>query len=260
MKRDAAETAAALLAEAWQVGTTLTELPATCRPKTVRDAMQVQDALVAALDLPVGGWKIGCSSKAAQRILKTRAPFAGRVFATRIFDSGVVLPASGYGMRGIEGEFAFVLAKNLPPRARAYTRADVRAAVGALRPAIEVVVSRFADWHQVNTASLIADLGCNGLLVLGKPVKNWRTLDLRKQAVRVTAGGKLVGEGVGADVLGDPLLALTWLANFLRRRGGLAAGEIVTTGTCSGFYRAGPNDRVEARFGKLGTVALEFSA
>jgi 2-keto-4-pentenoate hydratase len=260
MKRDAADTAASLLTEAWQVGTMLDELPAACRPKTVRDGMQVQDALVAALDLPVAGWKIGCTSKAAQRILKTRAPFPGRVFAPRVFDSGVVLPASGYGMRGIEGEFAFVLAKNLPPRARAYTRAEVRAAVGALRPAIEVVVSRFADWHKVNTASLIADMGCNGLLVLGKPVKAWRALDLRRLAVRVFAGGKQVGEGSGAEALGDPLLALTWLANFQRRRGGLMAGEVVTTGTCSGLYLAGPDDRIEARFGKLGTVGLEFSA
>ena len=39
--------------------------------------------------------------------------------------------------------------------------------------------------------------------------------------------------GTGANVLGDPRVALTWLVNELAAHGmGLQVGEVVTTGTC----------------------------
>ena len=39
--------------------------------------------------------------------------------------------------------------------------------------------------------------------------------------------------GSGANVLGDPRIALTWLVNELRTYAdGIAAGQFVTTGTC----------------------------
>jgi 2-keto-4-pentenoate hydratase len=238
----------------------LDELSEEWRPKTIADGMQIQDAFAAEIGVPIAGWKIGCTSAAAQAILKTDAPFPGRIASTRIFPSGTVLPASGFGMRGIEGEFAFVLEKPLRPRKKPYTPAEVKAAIGAVVPVIEVVVSRFKDWHKVNTASLVADLGCNGALIVGKPITAWRRLDLVGQRVKVLANGKVVGEGRGADVLGDPLVAATWLVNFQRERQGLAIGEVISTGTCSGFYLAKENDKIEARFGKLGTVKLTFAS
>lgn len=260
MKQEALARAVAWLAEAWRMGTPLPALPDGHRPRTAAEGMRLQDALAKELEFEVGGWKVGCSSKYAQKLLKTRGPFAGRVFAARIYDSGATLPGAAYHLRGLEGEFAFVLARDLKPRRRAYTRAEVAAAVGALRPAIEVVDSRFTDWMKVNTASLIADMGCNGALVLGAPVARWRTLDLRKVPARMAVNGTTVGEGTGAAALGDPLLSLTWLANLLRRRHGLKAGQVIATGTCTGFHRAGPTDEVAAEFGRLGTVRLRFAA
>ncbi|MBI3706984.1 MAG: hypothetical protein HY246_04810, partial [Proteobacteria bacterium] len=58
-------------------------------------------------------------------------------------------------------------------------------------------------------------------------------------------------------------IALAWLANLMRRRGGLAAGEIVTTGTCTGLQRGAPGDQVAALFGRdgrLGRVDLTLVA
>lgn len=258
MKKEAAAIAARGLAGAWQIGTAFPELPAECRPRNVADAMQIQELLVAEIGVPVGGWKIGCTSKVAQKLLKAREPFAGRILAPRIFSSGITLPASAYRMRGIEGEVAFVLARDLKPRARAYTMAEVKAAVGAVHPAIEVVDSRYADWLKVNTPSLIADMAANAALVLGDKVARWSRIDLTKIGIRVTANGKTVGEGKGADALGGPLKALAWLANHLRKYGGLKKGDVVTTGTCTGFYRAGPSDDVVGEFDRLGTVRLSF--
>lgn len=66
--------------------------------------------------------------------------------------------------------------------------------------------------------------------------------------------GRLQREGCGANVLGDPRLALTWRSNELSGHGiTLAAAQVVTTGTClmplpvgagecglGRFWRAGP--------------------
>ena len=225
MKKAGVDRAVELLADAWQIGNALPALPEECRPKTAKDGMQVQDALVRQLGIEVGGWKIGCTSEYAQKLLKTKGPFAGRVLAPRIFASGITLPGSAYRMRGLEGEFAFVLGKDLKPRKRPYTRSEMRAAVAEVRPAIELVDSRFADWMSVSTPCLMVD-------------------------------GKVVGEGKGADALGDPFLALAWLANELRTREGLKAGQIVSTGTCTGFHKAEPAAKVEADFGNLGKVSF----
>ena len=54
--------------------------------------------------------------------------------------------------------------------------------------------------------------------------------------------------------------ALLWLANHRRRRGGLAAGQVVTTGTCTGLFRAPPGARVRALFAGRPKVELRFSA
>ena len=256
MKAEAAAEAASHLARCWQIGFKLTELPPDCRPRTLRDGMQVQAALVAELDLPVGGWKVGCTSTAAQRYLKIKEPIAGRLIATRLFDHSAALPSDG--CRGIEGEFAFVLGRDLPPRKRPYTRTEVMAAIKTLRPAIEIIDPRYEDWLKVNAASIVADLSGNGWLVLGAPVARWRTLDLRKQKVRVTVDGKAAAEGTGAEALGDPLKVMVWLANFLGAYDGLKAGEVVTTGTCTGFFQAPPSSTVVADFGKLGQVSVAF--
>lgn len=258
MKTEYTQEAVRLLAGAWQTGLLLPELPAHCRPRTAAEAYRIQDLLVAELDFPVGGWKIGCTSAAARKVLKCRGPFAGRVFSTRMFESGVRLPDSAYPMRGLEGELAFRMKTALPARKRPYSLAEVTAAVGALHPAIEIVDSRYVDWMKAGVPSIIADQGSNGALVLGPAVPRWRQLKLDQVAVRMLVNGKVVGQGVGADCLGHPLKSLAWLANLLRQRGGLAAGAIVSTGTCSGFHRAAPGDAVRADFGRLGAVELTF--
>lgn len=258
MKKKALQQAVASLADAWQVGNLLTALREECRPKTVADGMQLQDALADELGFEIGGWKVGCTSDYAQKLLKTDGPFAGRIFAARINRNGATLPGLAYKLRGLEGEFAFVLGKDLKPRKKPYTRAEVREAVAELRPAVEVIDSRFVDWLAVNTPSLIADMGCNAAMVVGEPVKGWKKIDLLKATAKMKVNGKVVGSGKGADALGDPLLALTWLANLLRERSGLKAGQIVSTGTCTGFFKAPEKAKVVADFGKLGKVSFSF--
>ena len=69
-------------------------------------------------------------------------------------------------------------------------------------------------------------------------------------------------EGIGANVLGDPRIALTWLANELSRHGAtLRAGQYVTTGTCAVPLELRPTgESITADYGALGRITVTFTA
>ena len=134
-----------------------------------------------------------------------------------------------------------------------YRVEEVTAAIGALHPAIEIPDSRYDDFTKVGAAQLIADNGCAHLFVLGDAAdESWRAIDLVAHPVRAT-NGAVTHDGNGGRVLGDPLVALTWLVNELSGLGiTLQAGEVVTTGTCVTPLPIAAGDEVKADFGALG--------
>src|SRR4029077_5373067 len=100
---------------------------------------------------------------------------------------------------------------------------EVLDAVDTLHPAFEIPDSRFADFVSAGEAQLIADNACAHLFVLGAPTSaHWRARDLVEERPVITLGGK-THVGHGKNVLGDPCVALAWLANELRGLG-LAVG------------------------------------
>jgi 2-oxo-3-hexenedioate decarboxylase len=176
-----------------------------------------------------------------------------------LLKSPAKVAAKAFHRLGIEPEFAFTLARDLPRRAAAYTRDEVAAAVAALHGAIELVDTRWTDWIKVGAASIVADNGANGGLVLGPAVADWRKIDLPNAKATLRFDDKFIAEGIGAAVLGNPLDALVWLANHLSSRGlGLKAGDAVTTGTVASVYFAEPGMHVVADFGAIGKVELRF--
>jgi 2-keto-4-pentenoate hydratase len=44
----------------------------------------------------------------------------------------------------------------------------------------------------------------------------------------------------------------------LRTRGGLAAGQLISTGTCTGLFKAEPGAKAQAWFNNKQAVALNF--
>ena len=73
--------------------------------------------------------------------------------------------------------------------------------------------------------------------------------------------GETVAEGVGANALGDPLNVLEWTANHLSALGdGIKAGEVVSTGTCTGVTPIAPGETLIADFGTLGCVEVRIIA
>jgi 2-keto-4-pentenoate hydratase len=256
-----------LLAQARIGHKRLAELPVGIRPKTPAEAYAVQDNLIDQWLSHYGGgiigYKVACTNVTAQRQLHVNAPFCGRLLSAFFFEnlSGgpARVDASKFFMRVVEAEFGFEMARDLPPTSTPRSREEIAAAVKGVLPGIEIVDSRFDDWTTIGAPSLIADNACNAAWVKGRLLTDWQSIDLAAQAVRVTVNGKLLREGNGSDVLGHPLNALEWLVNTLSARGvGLKAGEFVTTGVTTEVYLAERGDRINADFGPVGSVDLEF--
>ena len=253
--------AAQLLWNAWQAGRKLEQLPDACRPQTIEDGYAVQARLASSSGQSVSGWKIAATSQAGQAHIGVDGPLAGRLLAGKIGRSPTTLSLGANGMCVVELEFAFRLARDLPPRDYEYSMDEVMASVASLHPAIEVPDSRFLDFSTAGSAQLIADSACAGLFVWGSAATtDWRTRDLATHPVWLSLNGVRAGEGRGANVLGDPRIALTWLANELTvRADGLKAGQLVTTGTCIQPTDIAPGVRVLGDFGPLGRVEATFT-
>jgi 2-keto-4-pentenoate hydratase len=248
--------AADLLWQHWQQRRRMAQLPEAMRPRTRQAGYAVQALLGRHTAFPLFGWKIAATSKAGQAHIAVDGPMAGRLLRERVRDNGGRVPFAGNHMRVAEAEFAFRMGADLPPRRRPYGANEVLAAVAALHPAIEVPDSRYEDFTVVGAAQLIADDACADYFVLGPPAPaGWQTIDLAAHRVTGRVNDGPEREGMGANVLGDPRQALAWLVNELSSLNvTLAAGQVVTTGTCLVPLAVEPGQHVSADFGTLGAV------
>lgn len=250
-----------LLWRHWQEGRRLPSLPEAVRPRTRAEGYAIQARLESRSAAPLYGWKIAATSTAGQNHIGVDGPLAGRILAERVYPDGATLPFGGNAMRVVEAEFAFRMGRDLAPRATPYEVAEVMDAVADLHAAIEIPDSRYEDFVTAGAAQLIADNACAHDFVLGPQApESWRGIDLSRHEVKGVVTGKIDRDGIGANVLGDPRLALTWIANELSGIGvTLKRGQVVTTGTCLVPMAVAPGDEVTCDFGVLGKVSLRFA-
>ena len=76
----------------------------------------------------------------------------------------------------------------------------------------------------------------------------------------MTKDGQVVSEGTGAACLGDPLIALSWLARTSRLLGSpLRAGDVVLSGALGPMVAVEPGSSLTATISSLGEVSATFS-
>ncbi len=237
-------------------------LPAEVAPRSVGDAYLIQSEFVALRAESLGqvtGYKIALTTPAMRAMVGLNDSIAGDMLDKTIRRGDSRVRAADYVRLLVEFEIAVELAEDLPAVGAPYDRARVAQAVGAVMPALELADDRNADYALLkdNALTLIADNAWNEGAVLGKPVRDWKGIDLAALQGTATINGKNVGEGRGSDVMGHPLDALAWIANHLAsRKLGLWRGDVVITGSLvtSKFPKAGDLVRFEA--GPLGAVEL----
>ena len=243
----------------WRAGTKFGGLETSERPRDRTDGYAIQAAIERTSPKPLFGWKIAATSEAGQKHINVEGPMAGRILAETVIPDGGTALMAGNEMRVGEPEFCFRMAADLPPRARPYSVQEVLDAVATLHPAIEIPDSRFADFVSAGAPQIIADNACAHLFVLGPPTgTNWRALDLvEEKPIIMLRGQRYIGHG--KNVLGDPRVALAWLANELSSLGiTLKAGQVVTTGTCHPPLPIQAGDLLAADFASIGNVSVGF--
>lgn len=259
---DRARAACDFLYDLRQTKRRVAALPTDIVPQSLAEGYEVQRQLVQKLvDLSGGhpiGYKIACTSELAQKALGVDRPFFGILLSHSTYRSPATLKASEFTVRCAEAEFGFEMAADVPP-GPVYTADTIREFIAAAIPSIEIVDHRYFSWQTVGAPSLLADNAIHGVWVAGDACTGWRNFDFATHGVSLTVNGDRTLTGSGAAVLGNPLNVVAWLANELPRFGrSLRCGDRITTGVTTDIYLAQAGDRLDADFGPLGRVRLDF--
>jgi 2-keto-4-pentenoate hydratase len=255
------EPADALLEEliAARAGNGLLVPPSARQPLGTAEAYAIQDRLRGALlarGERVVGWKTGFTSAATQSMFDTSEPVSGFLLASGVFPSGALVPTARFTSLAVEAEVAFVMRHDLAGPGVTLPRALL--AVEGVLPALELIDMRYAG--KAVASDLVADGVSASAIVLGSALTPISTIDLTLEGLVYELNGAVAATNTAAEVLGNPLISLVWLANHLGTRGlGLRAGDVVMSGSISTLLRPKAGDTVRASFTRLGTVSARFA-
>ncbi len=232
---------------------------------TLDDAYAVQAALVA-LKRAAGargiGWKIGLTSRAMQQALNIDTPDSGVLLDDMLFSDGATIPAGRFIQPRIEAEIAFVM--KAPLVGAGVTRDDVLAATDYVAPSLEILDTRIQRVDPTTgkariITDTISDNAANAGIVLGQQRHAVDAFDLRWVGAIVTRDAVVEETGLGAGVLNDPVTGILWLVRRLARYDqGIAAGDILLSGSFIRPVEAASGSRFHADFGAFGQVRLTF--
>jgi 2-oxo-3-hexenedioate decarboxylase len=176
-------------------------------------------------------------------------------------DGKASLPLHGFVQPRIEPEVVFKLKSPVP---LTDDPAAMLAAVEWIAPGFEIVQSHFPDW-KFTAADCTAAFGLHGALLVGTPVAVTDTNRAKLAAalptfdLTLSRSDTVIDQGVGANVLGSPALALAHLARLLAvqpQAPQLAAGEIITTGTITDAWPVAAGEIWSSDYGTLGLDGL----
>jgi 2-keto-4-pentenoate hydratase len=225
--------------------------PDDAAPADETEAYRVQE-LVAQRCGRIAGYKVGSKTPDSMPLY---APLLAHLFY-----SPPEVPGTASRVWAIEGEIMFRLGRDLPPRGEDYGRGEVLGAIDQMLTGFEIIDSRFSAWPQVPPLLGLADQQSHGGMVCG-PGQPFADRAFDQTRVRLTIDGRTIVEQAGGNSAGDPLRLLVWLANEMARKaGGLRAGDIVTTGSCTGVESLAPGATAELSFEGFEPVRLRRGA
>ena len=215
---------------------------------------------------PVGR-KIGFTNRTIWPRYGVYQPMWASMYAQTVHDAPdgrAALALDRFVEPRIEPEVVFGLAAPVP------VTDDPEAVLRSVRwiaAGFEIVQSHFPGW-KFTAADCTAAFGLHGVLVVGPRVEvtpdRRGALAAALPAFRLTLkrGDTVIDEGVGANVLGSPALALAHLARVLATQPQfppLAAGEIVTTGTVTDAWPVAPGQTWTSDYGQLDVPGISVT-
>jgi 2-keto-4-pentenoate hydratase len=206
---------------------------------------------------PVVGHKVGLSSKAMQQMMGVGEPDYGHLLEDMRLEERTPVRASRYCYPRVEVEVGFVLGEDLP--GAGCTEQEVVDATAAVVPSIELIDSRIRDW-KIGLPDTIADNASSAGFCLGQSRLAPDEVDLKAIGAVLVRNGEQVAEGRSDAVLGDPVIAVAWLARKVADFGvRLRAGNVILPGSCTRAVDARPGDEFKATFSHAGAVLGDVS-
>jgi 2-keto-4-pentenoate hydratase len=232
-------------------------LPPEVYPKDLDEAYAIRaayEAIETARLGPAAGYKIAITTKVMQELCGIDEPCYGAIFDSRVYRGEVELNAADYCRIAVETEIAVRLGEDLPEGG---DRDWVASAVESCMAGIELIEDLRYDYKRLDAPALVAGNAWNAGIVIGMPVYDWHRLDLAALTGRLAINGREIGTGKGADALGHPLNALSWLANRRASEGNpLRRGQVVMTGSLVATQYPVAGDRIVVEIEHLGTAEL----
>lgn len=211
----------------------------------------IQDGVAAATG-PVAGWKVGARTPEAE-------PNPAPLLAGALAPSPGRFDGKAMHMIGVEIEISFHIVRDIVARGAPVGRDEALAAVGNAFVGMEVVDTRLANFQEADPEWLLADNQMNHALVVGDAITDWRGLDWPSLQVKLVIDGSVVVEQKGGLGAVDPVRPLAWMIDHaVRRRGGIRAGQAITTGSWTGLRYFPPGTRARGEFVGLGSVEATF--
>lgn len=202
----------------------------------------------------VVGHKAGVTSRAMQEQMGVDEPDSGVLLDDTVLPTGSTLARCVLMQPRVEAEIAFRLGCDLAgPNVGVV---EARAAVKEVFLALEVIDTRYTTWR-LTVADSIADNASCARVITGPMVPLSADMDLSAEPLVVSVDDAAVATGEGRAILGDPLLALTWLTKRLHRSAdGLRAGQLVLAGAVHASLPLEAGSTVRARSPRLPPVEL----
>jgi 2-keto-4-pentenoate hydratase len=217
-----------------------------------RSRMPLASELARRGERPIG-WKLAATAPSGQAIMGVKEPAFG-FLPFHQYSSGAEISASGFADLRVEAEVAFKMRTGLA--GPGVTAAGAQSAVKGALPAFELLDFIYSGTPRAG--DYIANSIHGQAVVLGSPLTPLRRLDLASERVVFERNGEIVGNYTAAEVMGNPLNALAWLANQLTKRGqSLKPGDIVISGGISKLLRSKVGDSISATFAHLGSVGIK---
>ena len=242
--------------EAWNKRITHKNLHDLKIPQNKEEAYKIQGEYEKVSNSDLFGWKIAATSLDGQKHIGVNGPIAGRLLKERYNKSGASISLQQNIMKKVEAEFAFKLLNDIQPRPEKYSKDEVLESLDCVVPAIEIPDSRFLNFDKVGGNLIIADNACAGDFILSDNLfSDFKNIDFKNFKVNCYKNNELAESGIGSNVLGDPLIALTWIINELSSLNiTCKKQQIIMTGTCIKPLTVQAGDNIVMDFCELGRV------
>lgn len=202
------------------------------------------------------GKKIGLTSEGIRKQIGVYEPDFSLLTDKNILKSYQELELDKLNNPKLEPELTFILKEDL--KGPIVSNVDVIKAILGVTASFEVVDTRYKDYN-FKIFDTIADSASYGKIITSNKIVPIDNLDLDNIGLNVFKNGKLLKTATSAEVMGNPINSIVWLANKMIELGEyLKKGDLILSGSFTPVFDLNSGDFYEADFAGVGKIKLNI--